>query len=521
VSTETGTDTGTGMGTVSGRARLARYSLAGPENRAAAAAGLAGASWFRSAVPRQRMKELMRRSDYPAVRDTVIWLALIGLFAGLGIAFWGSWLAAPFLIAYGLLYGSTSDSRWHESGHGTAFKTRWLDEGLYQVASFMIMRDPTTWRWSHTRHHTDTLIVGRDPEIAVMRPARLARLLVNLVGLVDVPLAFGLMFRHAAGRLTAEETDFVPASERPKVYRTARIDLAIYAATIALAIGFRSWLPVLLIGGPRLYGALLLYFYGFTQHAGMGENVLDYRLNTRTVNMGRLNRFLYWNMNYHVEHHMFPMVPYYRLPELHEEVKSDLAPAYPSIWAAYREIIPAVWRQLRDQEYYVRRELPPGAAPYHQPAPGNDGRALPLAVATAALWLRGLRRAGWTTSTPRTSSRSRTTARITRSTGRRAMSTTPPTASARTRRPCCATAWSWGGSSSARSTTGVSITPAERRSGRPCWRTSGPIRSRWRTEPYSSRSDDGVAGAAQPPVSGGGRAGTRTTAGRRWPRRRR
>ncbi len=84
---------------------------------------------------------------------------------------------------------------------------------------------------------------------------------------------------------------------------------------------------MLLIGGPRLYGALLLYFYSCTQHAGMGENVLDYRLNTRTVKMCRINRFLYWNMNYHVEHHMFPMVPYYRLPELHEEVKGDLAPA--------------------------------------------------------------------------------------------------------------------------------------------------------------------------------------------------
>ena len=46
-------------------------------------------------------------------------------------------------------------------------------------------------------------------------------------------------------------------------------------------------------------------------------------------------------MNYHVEHHMFPMVPYYRLPELHEEVKHDCAPVYPSLWAAYREIIPA------------------------------------------------------------------------------------------------------------------------------------------------------------------------------------
>ena len=149
--------------------RLARYSLTGPENQAAVDAW-PGRVRFRSAVPRKRMKELMKRSDYPAIRDTVIWLGLILTFAGLGIIFWTvwhSWWAVPFLGAYGLLYGSTSDSRWHESGHGTAFKTRWLDEGLYQLASFMIMRDPTTWRWSHTRHHTDTLVVGRDPEIAV------------------------------------------------------------------------------------------------------------------------------------------------------------------------------------------------------------------------------------------------------------------------------------------------------------------------------------------------------------------
>jgi fatty acid desaturase len=367
-----------------GRERLARYSLAGPENQAAVDAGLAGGRWFRSDVPRQRMKELMRRSDYPAVRDTAIWLGLMIALAGAGIALWGSWWALPFFLAYGTLYGSTSDSRWHESGHGTAFRTRWLDEGLYQLASFMIMRDPTIWRWSHARHHTDTLIVGRDPEIAAMRPARLARLLANLLGLYDVPAAFWLMLKHASGRLTPDEADFVPESERRKVYWTARADLAIYAATIAAAIGLRTWLPVVLIGGPRLYGAWLFNLYGLTQHAGLGENVLDHRLNTRTVKMCALNRFLYWNMNYHVEHHMFPMVPYYRLPELHREIRHDLAPAYPSMWAAYREIIPAIFRQLRDQQYYVRRELLPGAAPFNEPTPLADGRAVPLPSATAA-----------------------------------------------------------------------------------------------------------------------------------------
>ena len=73
----------------------------------------------------------------------------------------------------------------------------------------------------------------------------------------------------------------------------------------------------------------MLSVYGLTQHAGLGENVLDHRLNTRTVYMNPVIRFLYWNMNYHVEHHMFPMVPYHRLAELHEEIKHDCAAAVP------------------------------------------------------------------------------------------------------------------------------------------------------------------------------------------------
>jgi fatty acid desaturase len=352
------------------REPLKLYSLYGPATDWAEQAGLASADWFRSDVPRRRMKELMRRSDQPAIRDTLLWLGIGLAAAAAGVALWGTWWAVPCFLVYGILYGSASDSRWHEAGHGTAFKTRWMADVVYQVASFCMMREPTIWKWQHARHHTDTLIVGRDPEIVAMRPARLARILLNLVGLVDVPIAIALMVRHAAGRLTREELTFVPGTERAKVVRTSRIWVAVYAVTIAAAVVFQTWLPLVLVGGPRVYGCFMHLVYGLTQHAGLGENVIDHRLNTRTVLMNRINRFLYWNMNYHVEHHMFPMVPYHRLPELHEEIRHDLAEPYPSIWAAYREIIPAVLRQLKDETYFIRRELPEGAAPYHGPVDG-------------------------------------------------------------------------------------------------------------------------------------------------------
>jgi fatty acid desaturase len=66
--------------------------------------------------------------------------------------------------------------------------------------------------------------------------------------------------------------------------------------------------------------------------------------------------FLYSNMNYHIERHMFPMAPFYRLLELHSLIKADCAPTYSSLWAAYREIIPALLRRRRDPARFARRE---------------------------------------------------------------------------------------------------------------------------------------------------------------------
>jgi fatty acid desaturase len=312
------------------------------------------------------MKELMQRSDQPAIRDTIIWLAAFVVSAAGGIWFWGSWWCVPFFFVYGTLYGSSSDSRWHECGHGTAFRTRWMNDVIYQIASFMLMRNPVTWRWSHARHHTDTIIVGRDAEIAVMRPPDLVRLVLNFVGILDAWHSMIALLRNAAGVLSPDEKSFIPEMEQAKVITAARWHIAIYVATVALALYLGSWLPLMLIGLPRLYGCWHMVMTGLLQHIGLADNVTDHRLNSRTVYMNPISRYIYWNMNYHVEHHMFPMVPYHALPKLHELIKHDLPAANPSIWHAYREVWPVVLRQLRNEDDFLKRELPPTARPYRE-----------------------------------------------------------------------------------------------------------------------------------------------------------
>ncbi len=340
------------------------YSIIGPENKRAEERGLANAQWYACRIPRQRMKELMQRRDGPAIRDTIIWFGLMIVSGVLGYFTWGTWWAVPCFLVYGTIYGATSDSRWHEGGHRTAFKTTWMNDVLYEIASFMVFRESVVWRWSHTRHHTDTIIVGRDREIAAPRPPDIKGIFLSIINLKNGPKEFRNMLVHCfLGRLRADEETYIPDSERHKLIRNARIYIAIYAGVIAWAIVSRSWLPLMYVGLPSFYGQWLMIVYGLTQHAGLAEDVLDHRLNTRTVYMNPLNRCLYWEMNYHVEHHMFPMVPYYNLDKLHQEIKADMPKPYGSILEAYREIIPALRRQVKDPTYFVKRELPSHVQP--------------------------------------------------------------------------------------------------------------------------------------------------------------
>ncbi|WP_395338374.1 fatty acid desaturase [Ningiella sp. W23] len=350
------------------------YSLTGENSRQAIESGLADAHWYTSKIAPNVMRELLVRKDAPAIRDTAIWFGALGLSGYLGYLLWGTIFAIiPFAI-YGVLYASVSDSRWHESSHGTAFKTDWLNDALYEIASFMVFRESTVWRWSHTRHHTDTIIVGRDPEIAVPRPANIRSVVLAFFKFEAAWAELKRMLIHAQGKKSEQAATFVPEQEWPKVFLKARIYLCIYASVIFYAAYSASWLPLMYVGLPSIYGSWLMVVYGLTQHTGLAENVTDHRLNSRTVYMNALNRYLYWNMNYHVEHHMFPLVPYHALPRLHEYMKEDCPKPYEGLWDAWKEIIPAVIKQSDDPDYFVTRELPASAQSHDPSANANLGR---------------------------------------------------------------------------------------------------------------------------------------------------
>jgi Na+-transporting NADH:ubiquinone oxidoreductase subunit F len=111
------------------------YGLTGNDTALAIERGLAEAVWYHPPAPKERMRELLERLDWPAVRDTILWIALIIGSGWVAYRWWSAgnpWAIVPSLV-YATLYASSSDSRWHETSHGTASKTDWLNDGLYEI----------------------------------------------------------------------------------------------------------------------------------------------------------------------------------------------------------------------------------------------------------------------------------------------------------------------------------------------------------------------------------------------------
>ena len=86
----------------------------------------------------------------------------------------------------------------------------------------------------------------------------------------------------------------------------------------------------------------------------------DFRRCCRTVLLGPVTRFLYWHMNYHVEHHMYPSVPFYNLGKLRQAIADDLPPATRGLWRSWAQMLPILWRQRRDPDYVFTPPLPTG-----------------------------------------------------------------------------------------------------------------------------------------------------------------
>ncbi|MEC7580743.1 MAG: fatty acid desaturase, partial [Actinomycetota bacterium] len=212
-----------------------RYALSAANTERARQAGYVDAQWPLPVIDPSRLREFQERSNARAALSTALWLALLLMSGWVLVATWWSWWSLPAVAVYSALYGGASDSRWHEMGHGTAFNSRRLNDAVYYLACFMLLRGPTVWRWSHYRHHTDTIITGHDAEIAFQRPPSIVRTLWRFTHVQGGLELLNRLLSHSVGRLDAEARELVPEHEQHRVVVESRVMVVILAAAVMMS----------------------------------------------------------------------------------------------------------------------------------------------------------------------------------------------------------------------------------------------------------------------------------------------
>lgn len=243
----------------------------------------------------------------------------------------------PVYLLAGLIIGTRIQClavMMHDACHGMLFSNRRINDFIGDIfVSYPLMMSIHLYRANHMVHHRHTNTM-RDYDYRVQRKDKdqhfpksrraMAWLLVRSM--------FGLNYYRVAraGRIWAPIANFHNPGRFGYDYRLAlRIRYVVWAV---LVYGLILWTPFrwqilgLFMIPLLIWANLFNRIRATAEHNGVAD---EQELNgTRTVIPTLLDRFLIapLNVSYHLEHHLFPSVPWHNLRRLHAHLMTD--PAY-------------------------------------------------------------------------------------------------------------------------------------------------------------------------------------------------
>jgi fatty acid desaturase len=246
-------------------------------------------------------------------------------------------LAAPcYVLAAASLHGISLFT--HEAVHGTLSKNRTRNGVFGAACAIPVLQNYSAYTVLHLRHHAH-LGEDRDPDhyAAYTRWTWLIFIMNWLRLLIGYPVYITMIpilgWKHGTWRDRAGIAAEVAA--------TVALGVAIYHLPLPAGFFWHAWcVPMILIN-------FMVNVRGMSQHTLLTESTDEVR-GTRSILTSRVVAFFMCNENYHLEHHLYPGVPWYHLPRVHAELAADLsargAPYIGSYTAFVREF---VWGSLR------------------------------------------------------------------------------------------------------------------------------------------------------------------------------
>ena len=247
------------------------------------------------------------------------------------------------------------------------FRSDWFSERLFFVVQTLMWNSPTYARVSHNLHHRYTMVRGVDPETdwpEVITYKWVRRLLLDLVlGILIIGAVKRLyldvvkQIQRVRGIKDRMMRDHCSDDDIAAIRGESLVILLFHLAVVVVAILFRRWELIAFITLAWQIGSNFESLWHHTEHITRLYNVTDQRLATRSIRVSPLIRLIYWGLDDHIDHHMFPQVPSRNLPRLHKILSKKLPEPLHMI-GCWREIITiAKEKDLRAQIEYVPCEL--------------------------------------------------------------------------------------------------------------------------------------------------------------------
>ncbi len=285
---------------------------------------------------REAIRLLHRRNDKHNIRI----LVFFAIWALAGVAVLTVDLLAVQVLSYLLItcaiIGCTVLV--HEASHNLLFQNPTLNRWLGLLCGLPVLVSVTGFRTNHVFHHVRRGSYGESSEWKA--PPR--------VDAKSVPKYILSIIVGAYGFLTALPVIAITHAQgatRTKTLTEYALIVGVYALVFS---AFPTEAILMLWFFPMIVAAHLTEFRAVAEHGLTTRgNVFTA---TRTVVSNRLVSFVMCNINYHLEHHLFPGVPWYNLPKVHRLLQDEYRQAGSSVYPSYTrfctDFFTVIWRGL-------------------------------------------------------------------------------------------------------------------------------------------------------------------------------
>jgi fatty acid desaturase len=260
-------------------------------------------------VPTALLQELYRHTWWHNLKSIPIFAMLIGC----GFVAWNAespWVVWPTYLAMGYLWMSVVTFM-HDCTHLVLFKKRWKNWVFGIVSTLPLPITFVSFMDDHLAHHKYNRS-PKDPDAFTMGARKFPDFLLFyayiLIGGLLTAIHFNFIYPVQKLRGTKLWIHIGELALRAVVYGVM-ISWASQAGVLGKLLSV--WLiPVLLFSWLNSI-RFIAEHYDTPWDAGQLSG-------TRTIISNPVNRFFWNNINYHIGHHVFPAVPWYNLPRLHE-----------------------------------------------------------------------------------------------------------------------------------------------------------------------------------------------------------